>query len=210
MSWKYNYLLSSKWKIWKKVGGYWVWKLKETGWRRDWAWLRKLTCRRCFRSFWLVMKLSVSSLLAPHFKLSARMSPKTVNDCEYMAHVPYASAVGNLMYAMVCTRPNLSQAVSMVCRYMYDPGRVIGRLWDALWYIKGTVDVELVFEMDVGGKQEYTGYANSDYARILTSAGPLQGISLPCRRHRWVGVVLYSLQWLYRWQKQSTWLWQRL
>jgi len=50
---------------------------------------------------------SVSSLLAPHFKLSARMSLKTINDREYMSHVPYASAVGSLMYAMVCIRPDL-------------------------------------------------------------------------------------------------------
>ena len=49
----------------------------------------------------------MSSLLAPHFKLSARMSLKTINDREYMSHVPYASAVGSLMYAMVCIRPDL-------------------------------------------------------------------------------------------------------
>ena len=48
---------------------------------------------------------SVSSLLAPHFKLSVRMSLKTIDDREYMFHVSYASAVGSLMYAIVCTRP---------------------------------------------------------------------------------------------------------
>jgi len=63
---------------------------------------------------------SVSSPLAPHFKLSARMSPKMINEREYMSHVPYASAVGNLMYAIVCTRPDLLQAVNMVSRYMHD------------------------------------------------------------------------------------------
>ena len=70
---------------------------------------------------------SVCSLLAPHFKLSARMSLKTIDDCEYTSHVPYASAVGSLIYAMVCTRPDLSQAVSMhlehVSRYMHDLGK---------------------------------------------------------------------------------------
>ena len=83
--------------------------------------------------------------MAPHFKLSAKMSPKCVQEREYMTHVPYASAVGSLMYAMVCTRPNLSQAVSMVSRYMHDPGQ--GH-WEAVkWtlrYIKGTIDVGLV------------------------------------------------------------------
>ena len=51
------------------------------------------------------------------------MSPTSIEECEYMTHVPYANAVGSLMYAMVCTRPNLSQAVSIVSRYLHDPDR---------------------------------------------------------------------------------------
>jgi len=51
------------------------------------------------------------------------MSPTTIEECEYMTHVPYASAVGNLMYAMMCTRPDLSQAISMLSIYMHDPSR---------------------------------------------------------------------------------------
>ncbi|GFY82365.1 hypothetical protein Acr_02g0006050 [Actinidia rufa] len=35
---------------------------------------------------------------------------------KHMANVPYANAVGALMYAMVCTRPDISHAVSMVNR----------------------------------------------------------------------------------------------
>jgi len=77
---------------------------------------------------------SVSSPLTPHFKLSARMSPKTIDDCEYMSYVSYPSAVGSLMYIIVCTRSDLLQAVSMVSTYMHDPGRVIGRLMDFAVY----------------------------------------------------------------------------
>ena len=66
---------------------------------------------------------SVSSSLAPHFKLSSRMSPKTIDDREYMSHIPYTSAIGSLMYAMVCTRPHLSQAISMLSRYIHNPGK---------------------------------------------------------------------------------------
>ena len=47
----------------------------------------------------------MSSPLAPYFKLLTDMSLKTVDEHEYMSHVPYASAVGRLMYAMECTRP---------------------------------------------------------------------------------------------------------
>jgi len=38
-----------------------------------------------------------------------------------MSHVPYASAVRSIMYVMVCTRPDISQAVSVVSRYMVNP-----------------------------------------------------------------------------------------
>ena len=50
----------------------------------------------------------VSTPLAPHFKLSALMSPRTEKERKHMAQIPYANAVGALMYAIVCTRPNIS------------------------------------------------------------------------------------------------------
>ncbi|CAD6231032.1 unnamed protein product [Miscanthus lutarioriparius] len=40
---------------------------------------------------------------------------------EYMSRVPYSSDVGSLMYAMVCSCPNLSYAMSLVSRYMANP-----------------------------------------------------------------------------------------
>ena len=38
-----------------------------------------------------------------------------------MSRVPYASAVGSLMYAMVCTRPDIAHAVSVISRFMSKP-----------------------------------------------------------------------------------------
>ena len=66
---------------------------------------------------------SVSTSLALHFKLKTTMSPTFVEERKYMTHVPYASVIGSLIYAIVCTRPDLSQAVLMISKYMYDPGR---------------------------------------------------------------------------------------
>ena len=40
-----------------------------------------------------------------------------------MSRVPYVSAVGSMMYAMVCTRPDISQALSVVSRYMANPSK---------------------------------------------------------------------------------------
>ena len=63
----------------------------------------------------------VSTPFASHFKLSKEMFPKTQED--YMSKVPYASAVGSLMYAMVYTRPNIAHAVGFVRRYMKNRGK---------------------------------------------------------------------------------------
>jgi hypothetical protein len=56
-------------------------------------------------------------------KLSADQCPKTHEEEEDMSHVPYASAVGSLMYAMVCTRPYIAHAVGVLSRYMSKPGK---------------------------------------------------------------------------------------
>ncbi|KAL0433193.1 UNVERIFIED_CONTAM: Retrovirus-related Pol polyprotein from transposon TNT 1-94 [Sesamum latifolium] len=83
-----------------------------------------------------------------------------------MSRVPYANAVGSLMYAMLCTRPDISQAVGLVSRYMHDPGK---EHWQAVkWifrYIQNIVDVGLVFEQE--NSQCVIGYCDSDFAGDL-------------------------------------------
>ncbi|KAG8503054.1 hypothetical protein CXB51_000810 [Gossypium anomalum] len=110
----------------------------------------------------------VSTPLASHLKLNAQLSPKTEEEREYLAKVPYANAVGSLMYAMVCTRLDISQAVGVVSRYMHDPGK--GH-WQAVkWilrYLRKTEDVGLVFEQDEALGQFVVGYVDSDFAGDL-------------------------------------------
>jgi hypothetical protein len=107
--------------------------------------------------------------LVPYFKLSVVMSPNTDEEHDYMTHFSYANLVGSLIYAMVCTRLHISQAVSIVSRYMHDPGK---EHWQtAKWilrYIMGTVDVGLKFErVDSGLDQVLVGYVDSYYAGDL-------------------------------------------
>src|ERR1700733_8950350 len=56
-------------------------------------------------------------------RLSAKQCPKTQEEEEDMSRVPYASAISNLMYAMVCTRPNIAHAVAVLSRFMSKPGK---------------------------------------------------------------------------------------
>ena len=69
-----------------------------------------------------------------------------------MSKVPYASAVGSLIYAMLCTRPNIAYAVGVVSRYMADPVR---EHWEVVkWllrYLKGTSSLFQKVQRDLAG-----------------------------------------------------------
>ena len=54
--------------------------------------------------------------------LSANQRPKTPAEIERMREIPYASAVRSLMYAMLCTRPDICFVVGIVSRYQSNPG----------------------------------------------------------------------------------------
>ena len=88
----------------------------------------------------------VSTLLATHFKLSIKQSLTTDKEKEDMERVPYASAVGSLMYSMVCMRPDIAHVVGTVSRFLSNPGN---EHWEAVkWimrYLRGTTGLRLTF-----------------------------------------------------------------
>lgn len=49
-----------------------------------------------------------------------------------MSHLSYPNVVGSLMYAMVCTRLDISHAVGVVSRYMKNPR---GEHWYAIKWV---------------------------------------------------------------------------
>ena len=49
--------------------------------------------------------------------LSKTQSPASAEEREIMDKVPYASAIGSIMYAMLCTRPDVDNAISLNSRY---------------------------------------------------------------------------------------------
>uniref|UniRef100_A0A803P8Y2 Reverse transcriptase Ty1/copia-type domain-containing protein n=1 Tax=Cannabis sativa TaxID=3483 RepID=A0A803P8Y2_CANSA len=66
-----------------------------------------------------------------------------------MSRFSYASTVGSLMYVMVCTRPNIAYALSMVSRFMGNPRKEhLEALKWILHYLKGTIEKGLVFGMN--------------------------------------------------------------
>jgi len=77
------------------------------------------------------------------------------------------------MFAMICTRPDIAQAVGVVSRYMANPGR---EHWNCvkriLRYIKGTSDVALCYG---GSDFIINGYVDSDYAGDLDKSKSTTG-----------------------------------
>ena len=53
--------------------------------------------------------------------MSDDQRPKTFEEENMMRQIPYASAVGSLMYAMLCSRPNICYSVGMVSQYQSNP-----------------------------------------------------------------------------------------
>ena len=64
-----------------------------------------------------------STPLLMTIRLSDRELPSRKEEKKLNAKIPYASAVGNIMYAMLVTRLDLPYVVGVVSRYMSNPGR---------------------------------------------------------------------------------------
>ena len=71
--------------------------------------------KKVLEAFQVDQSKIVSAPLATHFKLDTSTLPRTNDKEEYMEIV--------LMYAMVCTRPNLAHSVSVVSRFMSNLGK---------------------------------------------------------------------------------------
>ena len=54
--------------------------------------------------------------------LSKTHCPTMADERERMNTIPYALAIGSIMYAMLCTRPDVAHALSLTSRYQSDPG----------------------------------------------------------------------------------------
>ncbi|WVZ58341.1 hypothetical protein U9M48_008620, partial [Paspalum notatum var. saurae] len=60
--------------------------------------------------------------MSPGMNLSKTQCPSTTDEQKRMSEIPYASAIRSIMYAMICTRPHDSFALSVTSRYQSCPG----------------------------------------------------------------------------------------
>jgi hypothetical protein len=95
-----------------------------------------------------------------------------------MRVIPYASAIRSIMYAMLCTRLDVSYALSAMSRYQSNYGEahcIIVK--NILKYLRRTKEVFLVF----GGEEELVvkGYSDASF-QIDTDDSKLQSGFMFC------------------------------
>ena len=80
-----------------------------------------------------------------------------------MKSVPYAPAIGCLMYAMVATRLDISHAIGVINRFMHNPSR---SHWNTvkptIKYLVGTKDHDILFGPN--STSGVVGYTDLDFA----------------------------------------------
>ncbi len=98
---------------------------------------------------------------AVNIRESQRTPSPQLWECEFHLHT--WPKWGCDMYAMVCTRPDISHVVGVVSRYMSNLGK---QHWEAvkwiLMYLRGTTEKCLSFRKD---ELKLEGYVDSDFAR---------------------------------------------
>src|SRR5215216_4310208 len=99
-----------------------------------------------------------------------------------MKIIPYASAIGSIMYAMLCTRPDVCLVISLAGRYQSNPGV---DHWTAvkniLKYLKRTKDMFLVY---AGDKElVVNGYIDASFD---TDPDDSKLVQVQAKRHGWI------------------------
>ena len=96
--------------------------------------------------------------------LSSKQCASTPAEVDRMRRVPYASAVGSIMYAVRCTRPDVAFAQNIVSRFQQNPGE---SHWTAvksiLKYLRATREMFLVYGGNPESELKVTGYCDAGF-----------------------------------------------
>ncbi|XP_074346621.1 secreted RxLR effector protein 161-like [Apium graveolens] len=116
----------------------------------------------------------ISTPVAKGDKFSLKQCPKNDLERKEMQNIPYASVIGSLMYAQVCTRPDLAFIVGMLSRYLSKPRMnhwiVVKRV---MRYLQGTKDYMLVYRRSEN--LEVIGYSDSDLGGCIDTRKSTSG-----------------------------------
>ncbi|KAA0026304.1 retrotransposon protein, putative, Ty1-copia subclass [Cucumis melo var. makuwa] len=86
--------------------------------------------------------------MAHGISLYKNQCPKTQDERERMQKILYASAMGFIMYAMLCTQPDVSCALSLTSRYQSDPSAMSWKSSKQVTVADSTTEVEYIVALD--------------------------------------------------------------
>ncbi|GJS24549.1 retrotransposon protein, putative, ty1-copia subclass [Tanacetum coccineum] len=105
-------------------------------------------------------------------RLSKSQGASTPAELKRMQSVPYASAVGSIMYAVRCTRPDVAFAQNITSRFQQNPGDLHWTtVKNILKYLRNTKDMFLVYGGDLKRELRVSCYTDAGY---LTDADDLK------------------------------------
>ncbi|GKC19692.1 hypothetical protein Tco_1021842, partial [Tanacetum coccineum] len=89
-----------------------------------------------------------------------------------MQNIPYASAVGSIIYAVRCTRPDVAFAQNITIQFQQNPGELHWTVVkNILKYLRNTKDMFLVYGGDIKRELRVSCYTDVGY---LTDADDLK------------------------------------
>jgi hypothetical protein len=117
----------------------------------------------------------VSTPMDPGLKLQKDMPAKNEKDARFIQDFDYKSAVGELLYLAISTRPDIARTVSVLCRFnsnpCYEHYKAVKHLWR---YLQGTLDLKLTFR-PVDSAEPFTTYSDADHGGCPDSGKSTSG-----------------------------------
>jgi len=114
------------------------------------------------------------TLVAKGDKFSLKQCPKRNLGILEMQKIPYASAVGSLMYAQVCTSSDIVYIVGVLDKNLSNPGMDHWKTAKRVMrYLKRTKYCMLTYKRS--DQLEITGYSDSNFAGCLDSLRSTSG-----------------------------------
>ncbi|GJV09181.1 retrotransposon protein, putative, ty1-copia subclass [Tanacetum coccineum] len=126
--------------------------------------------------------------IQPNLDLRKFQGPSTPTKVKRMKGIPYASAVGSIMYVVRCTRPDVAFSQNLTSRYQQNPGE---SHWTAvkniLKYLRNTKDMFLVYgAVDwKSSKQSTTAMSSMEAEYIVAAEAAMEAI--------WIRKFIYGL-----------------
>eukprot|EP00253_Pinus_taeda_P013038 PITA_13038 len=172
----------------KPIGNKWVFKKKTNGKGK----VEKYKARLVAKGYSQVSGIDFGDIFSPvakdskpvkvpipiGVKLSAEQCPKAQEEEEGMSCVPYASAAGSQMYAMVCTRLDIAHVVGVLSRFTSKPRKEHWTTVKLVFrYLCGTSDYGLCYQGRPGLDRvlDIRGFVDADWAGDLDHRRSISG-----------------------------------